>query len=371
MDNGCPHARGLLERGIGEGLHPGAQLYVWHGGKVVADFAVGESRPDVPMMPDTVNLWYSSVKPVAAVAVAQLWERGLFDLDDRVAKYIPEFAMRGKDAITIRHVLTHTGGFRAVPGLEWNDGFEDAIAKICEAPLEPRWIVGRTAGYHASSGWYILAELVRRLDGRPYDKYVRDAVFAPLGMHDSWVGMPAEAYRAYGRRVGFVHDTSRGDGTRRPSHEGNTEEDAAALRPGANGRGPVRELGKFYQMLLSRGELYFHRMLLPQTIDALTARQRVGAHDLTFRHVIDWGLGFIINSNQYGVETVPYGYGLHASPRTFGHSGNQSSCAFCDPENELVVAWFCNGTPGEAAHARRQREINTAIYADLGLAREG
>ena len=50
--------------------------------------------------------------------IAQLWEQDKLRPDDRVAKYIPEFAAGGKDAITIRHVLTHTGGFRSV-GANW------------------------------------------------------------------------------------------------------------------------------------------------------------------------------------------------------------------------------------------------------------
>jgi len=63
------------------------------------------------MRPDQLMLWMSSVKPVTAIAVAQMWERGLLAFDDPVAQHIPEFATSGKFAITIRHVLTHTGGF--------------------------------------------------------------------------------------------------------------------------------------------------------------------------------------------------------------------------------------------------------------------
>jgi hypothetical protein len=66
---------------------------------------------------------------------------------------------------------------------------------------------------------------------------------------------------------------------------------------------------------------------------------------------------------------MPYGYGRAATRETFGHSGNQSSCAFADPGRQLVVAWCCNGMPGERKHQQRQREINNAIYQDLGFAR--
>jgi CubicO group peptidase (beta-lactamase class C family) len=104
-----------------------------------------------------------------------------------------------------------------------------------------------------------------------------------------------------------------------------------------------------------------------KTVSELTSRQRRGQFDHTFKHVIDWGLGFIVNSNQYGSETVPYGYGRHCSAETFGHSGSQSSSAFADPAHGLVAAWVCNGMPGERRHQKRARELNSAIYEDLKL----
>jgi CubicO group peptidase (beta-lactamase class C family) len=82
---------------------------------------------------------------------------------------------------------------------------------------------------------------------------------------------------------------------------------------------------------------------------------------------MDWGLGTIVNSNRYGVQTVPYGYGPLSSDRAFGHSGSQSSAAFADPDYGLVVAAMLNGMPGEPAHHRRMRAFLEALYRDLGL----
>ena len=105
-------------------------------------------------------------------------------------------------------------------------------------------------------------------------------------------------------------------------------------------------------------------------MEALTARHRVGMFDHTFRHVLDWGLGFIPDSKQYGEETVPYGYGRLCSRRTWGHSGYRSSTAFTDATHGLVVALAFNGTPSADAHERRTRAVVEAIYRDLGLAPE-
>jgi CubicO group peptidase (beta-lactamase class C family) len=360
-----------IERGRGEGLHVGAQVYASLRGEVVADFVVGLARsaPELPMRRDTLMLWMSATKPVAAVAIAQLWERGLLDLDDPIAEHIPTFAARGKEAVTIRHLLTHTGGFRALAGKWEEQPWDQIIAAICDARLEPDWVPGKKAGYHLATSWYILGELVRRLDPerRPFERYVREMIFEPIGMNDSWVGLPPERYAAYGERIGFMHDTTDPAAPKSP-HPSDTESGAAACRPGSNGRGPARELARFYETLLYRIEHNRHRLLSPQTIEAITAPHRVGLYDHTFRHVMDWGLGFLINSNRYGPGPAPYGYGPHASPRAFGHGGSQCCTAFADPVHRLAVAIIWNGRPGEARHDQRLRETLAALYEDLGLA---
>ena len=362
-----PQTRAALEQGIREGLHLGAQIYVSLRGETVADGAVGENRPGEPLTPDHLMLWLSSTKPVSAVALARLWEQGKLDLDDPVARHIPEFAANGKEGITLRHLLTHTAGIRTLntgwPELPW----EEIIARLCAMKSEPRWVPGQKAGYHQASSWFILGEVIHRVDGRPFSTFVREEVFEPLGMTGSWIGMPPERYRFYKEsgRIGAMWNT----GTSPPvSHGWNTEERCMNPSPGGNGYGPMRELGRFYEMLLGRGTLNSRRILSPQTVEALTARHRAGMVDATFKHVLDWGLGFIVNSVQYGAETVPYGYGHHASSRTFGHSGYRSSTGFADPENGLAVALAMNGTPTNDAHERRIRAVVDAVFTDLGLA---
>jgi len=363
-----PTTTRALEDGIAAGLNTGAQLYVSRGGEVVADVGIGLAAPGVPMTPATITLWMSAVKPVTAVAIALLWERGRLELDDPIARHVPEFAQNGKGGITLRHALTHTGGFRLVAGVTNTsvEAWDVILARICAARPEPRWEPGRKAGYHVATSWFLLAEIVRRLSGRAFDRFVREEVYEPLGMADSWIGMPAEragAYAAEGR-IAVYYDTSKG-----PPDIATPPPDAAALglvRPGGNGRGPIRELGRFYEMLLGRGR----GVLRPQTVEAITARHRVGLPDHSFGGaLIDWGLGVMLNSSHYyeGRPDWPYNFGPHAGPRTFGHSGAQSGCAFCDPDRELVVAWTCNGFPGEERHQVRQRAINMAIYTDLAL----
>ncbi|HEY0783885.1 MAG TPA: serine hydrolase domain-containing protein [Thermoanaerobaculia bacterium] len=363
-----PRTRTAIEDGIRQGLHLGAQLYVSRDLTVVADAAFGESRPGERLTRDHLLLWLSSTKPVAAVALARLWERGLLELDDPVAKHVPEFAAQGKGAITLRHLLTHTGGIRLL-NVGWpHEPWESIVARIAAMRPEPRWVPGRKAGYHHASSWFILGEVVHRLAGRPFSQVVRDEIFVPLGAQDAWIGMPAERYRDY-LAAGCIAPLWNTEGGEPKDLGWNSEEWAVGTHPGGNGFGPVSALGRFYEMLLRRGVTASGACLLTsQTVEALSARHRVGLLDHTFQHVMDWGLGFIVNSAQYGAETVPYGYGRHASPRTFGHSGYRSSVAFADPENALAVALAFNGTPANPQHEARIRAVVDAIYEDLGLA---
>ncbi len=359
-----PRTVALLEKLQQEKMQIGSQFYLSRHGKPLADFALGWSRLDtVPMTPETMMIWFSSTKPVTAVAVAQQWERGKFELDDPVAKYIPEFGNHGKEAITIRHVLTHRGGFRRADG--GNKSLSRTMAEnlklIYQAELEPGWAPGKKAGYHPTSGWFILGELVQRVSGRKFSDYVREEIFLPLGMRDCWIGMPVARFRAYGNLIGWMYATRPGVEPQ-PTPVPNSEAFNTDCSPGAGGRGPMRELGRFYEMLLNHGALDGRRILSSQTVEAITARHRVGMLDQTFGIVMDWGLGFNVDSHLYG---------NYCSDRTFGHGGAQSSAGFCDPEYGLVVAMVLNGMPGPAVHAQRALDLANAIYLDLGLAKEG
>lgn len=124
----------------------------------------------------------------------------------------------------------------------------------------------------------------------------------------------------------------------------------------------MNQLGRFYEAMLGKGERHGTRIIAVPTAEAMVARHRTGMFDETFKIVIDWGLGFIIDSVNYG---------RHCSPRTFGHGGGQSSVAFADPAHRLVVALVMNGLPGPAAHYQRLSEITACLYEDLGLADAG
>ncbi len=353
--------RAIITAGLEDHIHPGAQVCVIQRGEVLVDEAFGAAREGVPMTRHSLTLWFSAGKPVTAVAIAQLVERGALAWETRVAEVIPEFAAHGKDAITIRHLLTHTGGLRNADTIDATLDWDEQIARISALTPEPDWMPGQRAGYHVWATWQLLGEIVRRVSGQAVDEFVRKNIFLPLGLNDSWLALPPEPLANDESRVAWVFDTS--TGVAQAKEDWNSSAGLTRCRPGGSARGPVRELARFYEALRRGGE----NILRPETVATINSRQRVGMFDETFQFKMDAGLGFILNSNRDGFQ-MPYGYGRHASRAAFGHSGNQSSCAFADPEHELVVAWVCNGLPGERKHQSRQRAINSAIYEDLGLA---
>lgn len=361
----CPRTTAVLEQGLRERRHIGAQVYASIGGAARVDLALGEARRGVALTPDSLMLWMSSVKPVTAAAVLQLRERGLLQLDDRVCRYIPEFAAGGKALVTIRHVLTHTGGFPHV-GLQWSAApWDEIIAEICAAPLEADWVPGERCAYHVASGWYVLAEVIRRLDGREYRQYVRQAIFEPLGMLDSWIGMSGDQHRRYGDRIAPMHATEIAPMPHPYWPWSGSQEACAICRPGGSAWGPARELGRFYEALLAGGAWRDRRILQPESVAMMTARHTTGMLDETFKVRLDRGLGVVLDSKRYGPGSD--WFGAHCSEQTFGHGGFRCSVGFADPAHGLAAAVIFNGMPSDAAHEARVRDTLDALYADLQL----
>ncbi|CAJ1333616.1 unnamed protein product [Effrenium voratum] len=142
------------------------------------------------MSGEHVLCWSSSVKPVMAICLAQLQERGLLCFDDPVAKFLPAFKAQGKGLVTIRHCLTHTAGLwgSMMDRTEKPTDFE-VLRHISAQPLAERWTVGARCGYD-SPAWYVLAGVVTAADlkHRSFQRYAEEEVFGPLGLDSCSIG---------------------------------------------------------------------------------------------------------------------------------------------------------------------------------------
>lgn len=386
MTHDLPKFQAAVEAGYRRGLHIGINLSVILDGKSVINQAFGAAslQPFTPLESRHKMLWLSAGKPLTAMAIALLEEKGQLSLSDQVSRHIPEFATNGKEAITIAHLLTHTHGLHGLM-IDWSRlSWDEVVFQFCHGRMahEP----GTYAAYDPQNGWLILAEIVRRVSGIPNHEFVQKYVLAPCGITESSIGMPAEEWTRLAESGELVPLTDctrtaqsridlapfvRGESASAPETglpgrwSGDTALRAPAHNPGGGSVGPAEDLAKFYQCLLQEGASKT-QVFRPETVAKFTARQRTGMTDNSFRQIIDWGYGFLLNSAHYGTSH-PYGYGKYAGKDTFGHGGMQSTAGFADPQNRLAVAMICNGLPGEAKHSHRLGELISALYEDLSL----
>lgn len=346
------------------GQQKGMQLFVSLPGETIADVAIGEAAPDRPLTTQTRMAWLSSGKPLTALAVGRLVELGRIGWEDPVARHLPEFGRGGKEGVTIRHLLTHTSGLAVsdsgYPEVSWGD----SIRSICESPLLEDGVVGETAAYQPSVTWFLLGEIIARVSGRSFSEFVDDEILTPCGMPGTTFSMGEQQAARLEEQIGWMW-ARRGRGLE--PLDWHQFPRLGRASPGSSARGPVRELGGFYRQLLNALAGEAGAAFSSDLVATMVRPHRVGAMDRTFRHKIDFGLGFLVDSNRYGPESVPYSFGRFASPTTFGHGGSQSSIAFADPEQGLVVAWVTNAMIGEPRHQKRNLALNSAIYEDLGL----
>ena len=259
----------------------------------------------------------------------------------------------------------HTAGIPYADVALWSNMQEwDAIiTTICEANIED--VPGTKAAYHPYSSWFLLGEIIRRVDGRTFDQYVRDEIFVPLGMLNCYIGMDKATFEKYHEKGLFAElrtMTPKGKVLTKATVSTSPSEVTATV-PGSNGRGPAHEWIHVFEML-TRGGVGANgiRILNAETVRLFTRRHRIGMFDAVQGILCDWSLGLFVRTGDSAQIT-----GNHATKDTFGHGGSQSSVGFCDPVHQLTVLIFCNTRPGPKHHYERMCAIATSIYEDLGL----
>ncbi len=352
-----------LARGhLALGWHRAAQLAVYRDGAMQLDLRLGEAaRPDARL------LWFSATKPLAAVAVLMLVERGLLDLDRPIADLWPEFARGGKAAVTTRHVLTHRGGFPALPrDFDWSR-IDDWDA-VCEATasLEVQWEPGTQVGYHPVTYGFALGEVIRRIDGRMPRDFLRDEVFEPLGM-DASLGLDDVRHSEVVLPEALSEVTWQDpEGT-----EGRTSDIVRRFRlpstlrgqlPAANAIGTAEALARLYAMLERGGSLEVEgrevRILRPETVHEATRVHAAVDADVVSGMPSSFGLGFMV-----GGPLEPW-----CDLAVFGHTGQQCTVSYADRERGLAVAYVTNGLHDPLVVQERTQQLVAVLRRACALA---
>ncbi|MCA9084781.1 MAG: beta-lactamase family protein [Planctomycetaceae bacterium] len=314
----------IVDEGLRQEKMPGCVVMVGHDGKIVYHKAFG-FRQLVPekqeMLKDTVFDMASLTKPIAtATSVMKLIEDGKMDVNEKVATYIPEFANHGKEVITVRHLLTHTGGLIPDNSLkDYLNGTAEAFQKIHELSLyaEPdsRFV-------YSDVGFILLGELVEKISGQNVHEFSQQHVFHPLGMTETGY-LPSEALRERA-----VTTETRED---RPII-GEVHDPRAYAMGGIAGHAGLfstaTDLAKYCQMMINGGQLDGVRILKPETVALMTGPQQVP----TGLRTLGWDMRSPYSSNR----------GDLFSSAAYGHGGFTGTSMWIDPTQKLFVIFLSN-----------------------------
>lgn len=366
--------RGELEANFTDRGETGGGVCVVVGGTVVADLWGGRAAAagGRPWQRDTLVNVFSVGKGMAAVCTARLIGQGRLDADAAVSRYWPEFAVAGKDEVTVRQLLSHQAGLPALrERMPEGSQFDWAAMTGALAAEPPWWPPGSAHGYHVNTFGFLAGELIRRVDGRTIGAMLRQDVAQPLGA-DIHIGLPA---REQQRVAEFQWAGEWADGpvtpdlsqerlmawlayANPPGLSGFGMINSAAWRsgeiPSANAHATAAGVARMYAALAAGGALGGVRVVDPGALAAATAEQVYG-DDLVLQRRSRFGLGFQLTHPER-----PFGPGS----RAFGHFGAGGSVGFCDPDAGLAFG-YVTGQMGPRWQNPRNRALIDAAYASL------
>ena len=364
--------RDALAEQLASGNELGASIVVDLDGDTVVDLWGGwrDAERTSPWAEDTiVNVW-STTKTVTNLAALMLVDRGLLDPYERVATYWPEFAANGKDAIEVRHLLSHTSGvsgWDAPFATEEMYDLESATSRL--AGQAPWWEPGTASGYHALNQGHLIGELVRRTTGSSLTTFVAEEIAGPLGA-DFQIGA-AEADRDRIAPVvpppplPFDLASLPPESPMFKTFTGPAADAAAANTPAwrraelgaVNGHGNARSVARILRVLALGGAADGVRLLSPETIDVIFDEQSHGV-DLVLAVPLRFGIGWALPES----ETVPY---LPQGRRVCFWGGWGGSMIVSDLDRRLTISYVMNKmAPGIIGSDRSEAYVN-AVYGCL------
>ncbi len=379
---------GMLEESVAKGEIPGVVALIARNGTIVYHKAFGMADTDAGREQRTDDIFRiaSQTKAITSTAVMMLWEEGRFRLDDPISKFIPEFknpqvldrftygdtSYTTKPAsreITIRHLLTHTSGlgYGVIDGDERmrmiyekagttdlfttdNVRIGEVVKKLAVLPLHHN----PGERYTYSIGIDVLGYLVEVVSGMPFDRFLRERLFDPLGMDDTWFYLPDGKAD---RLVAIQQKDDRG-WTRFPNTFYDADYPIKGERAFFGGGGGLSSTAKdyatFLQMYLNGGELNGVRILSRQTIETIMANHTGDVYGGGNSH---HGLAFSV------LTEVGAARGGVGSAGTFEWGGYFNTQYFADPEQQIigVIMKQTQGPTGDQTSWKFKQIVGTLV----------
>jgi len=365
----------------------GASALIFEDGKEVYFNAFGyaDMEAEKPMQRNTIATIYSMTKPITGTSLMTLYEKGAFQLDDPLSKYLPEYAHvkvfaglddsgkpileEPKRPITVRDITRHTGGFstnRGLPGLgpliaaadagNRNNTLAEMSQKLAATPL---W-------FHPGEKWEygpsvdIQAYLVEKLSGLPYQEYVRNNVLDPLGMSETRYVVPEADLDRYSALY-----TKDGDGklSQIPNEEGHSfNVKKWPLTPGGFGlTSTVDDYMKFAQMLVNDGTYKGTTVLKPETVKLMSTNQLDESVEdrswLPSKGQVGFGIDFAVRLKEPANAQENNG-----AVGEFFWDGAATTLFWVDPLNKLTAVFFVQIMPFDGT---LHKDFRDAVYGPI------
>lgn len=357
--------RERVQEEVDSGRLPNAQLAVGFDGEVVHAESFGDAEDDSRFAV------FSVTKAFIAGVVWQLLADGALELETPVTELVPSFA--DAHEVTLRHLLTHTGGFPHAPlgPPRW---------QTREGRLEQfsRWRVQHQPGtyyeYHPTAGHWVVAEMIEAVEGRDYRQVVRELLLQPLGLDrfllggDEAAGAEVAELRAVGEpaspaeveEVFGIPDLDLGEVTPDALLHFDEPEVRSVGVPGGGGISDAATIAAYYQALLHNpGELWD-----PSVLADGTARVLCSLPDPLTGVSASRTLGLVLAGDDGHCSLR--GMGHTVSPQTFGHGGAAGQIAWADPATGVSFAFCTSGVERNFIQEARRR---TAIASRAGVLR--
>jgi CubicO group peptidase (beta-lactamase class C family) len=341
-----------------------------------------------PMQDDTIFRIYSMTKPITSVALMQLFERGAFQLNDPVSRFIPEWkdhrvwvsgdgdemeTKAPETPMTFRHVLSHSGGLtygatnhpvdkvyrRVGVNRDRTETLATFIEKLAQVPL--RYEPGAAWMYSISTD--VCGALVERISGMPFDEYLDENIFKPLGMTDTSFYVAEEKHERFAanyqrnpdKTLKLIDDPGNSQFTRRPSF----------FSGGGGLTGTTADYYRFVEMLRNGGVLDGVRILGPRTISLMTQNHLAGGKELTDMAIgafsetaydgVGFGLGFAMTLSEVASGSLGQG--------DYYWGGAASTIFWVDPAEDLTAVFMTQLMPSATFNFRGQ--LKNIIYSSI------
>ena len=361
-----------FQRFIDNNQVAGAVTLVARHGKIVHHSALGWKyrEQNIPMTTDTIFYLASMTKPIVSTALMMLFEEGRFRLDDPISEWIPEYAdhmvldsdgprkrsVPEAQPITIRHVLTHTSGLTLDPAnaglseeeMQWvsNNGkpFSTLGERVVRAAIIPgtfhpgdHWLYGTSTDF--------VAVLVEKISGQSLDQFLRERIFEPLGMVDTFYNIPRSKVDRVAATY-MLNEANEAELQIAPEFNEPTTYFPGTSRLNSTSSDYIR----FAQMIANGGELDGVRLLGRMTVDLMISNH-TGDKDVYVRGPgYGFGLGFgVLIDPTVSFDTL--------SPGSYGWGGARGTLYYADPAEDLIGLMFIQ-LPNHGPLNIRQRFTN-------------